>query len=178
MKLLVVEAELHDVAVVHDVVLALNASLALGASLSDGASRDEVVEADDLSLDETLLEVSVNNAGSLRCLGALRDRPRASLFRTSREIRLQAKSVEADAGELVETTLFLTRAREKFCGILLVEVDKFGLQLGVEEDRLRAGGDLRRRTLAVEARYHRVPADSDLSTGRRHAYTCRVGSIR
>ena len=32
---LVVEAELHDVAIGHDVFLALNASLALGAGLSD-----------------------------------------------------------------------------------------------------------------------------------------------
>ena len=116
-KTLVVEAERHDVAVIHDVFLALNPGLALGASLSDRARLDEIVEADDLSLDEALFEVRVDDAGRLR-------------------------------------------------------------RLGVEEDRLRAGGDLRRRTLAVEARYHRVPADSDLSTGRRHAYTCRVGSIR
>ena len=86
-KELVVEAELHDVAIGHDVFLALNASLALGASLSDGARLDEVVEADDLSLDEALFEVSVDDAGSLRRLGALRDRPGASLFRTRREIR-------------------------------------------------------------------------------------------
>src|SRR6185312_6334302 len=92
----VVEAELHHVAVLHDVVLALDASLALGAGLGDRTGLDEVVEADHLGLDEALLEVGVDDAGRLRGLPTLVDRPRARLLRARREVGLQAERVESD----------------------------------------------------------------------------------
>src|SRR5690606_30207458 len=107
-----VEAELDDVAVGHDVVLALDAGLAGGARRGDRARGDEVVERDDLRLDEALFEVGVNDSGGLRRLPALADRPGARLLRPRREVRLEAERVEADARELIESGLLLTRHRE------------------------------------------------------------------
>src|SRR6478735_11926019 len=114
----IVEAELHDVAVLHDVVLALETRLALRARLDDRARRDEVVERDDLGLDEALLEVGVDDTGRLRGLPALADRPGTSLFRTGREVGLQAERVESDARELVEARLLLARRGEQLRGVL------------------------------------------------------------
>src|ERR1700712_3766870 len=57
-----VEAELHHVAVLHHVVLALHTHLAGRAGGVHRAGLDEVVEADDLGLDEALLEVGVDDA--------------------------------------------------------------------------------------------------------------------
>ena len=75
----------------------------------------------------------MDDAGSLRRLGSLGDRPRASLFGASGEVGLQTEGVEADAGELVETGLVLAGRREQLCGILGVEVDQLGLDLRVED---------------------------------------------
>src|SRR5665811_1957352 len=61
-----VEAELDHVAVGHDVVLAFHAHLAGCLRRSHGPGRDEVIKGDDLSLDETPLEVGVDDAGRLR----------------------------------------------------------------------------------------------------------------
>jgi rRNA processing protein Gar1 len=58
---LVVEAELHHVAIIHDVILALNAGFALGASLSDRARLDEVVEADAREQFGELCGIAQNN---------------------------------------------------------------------------------------------------------------------
>ena len=62
-------------------------------SLGNRAGADEVLEADDLGLDKTLLEVGVDDAGGLRGLGALRDRPCASFLRAGGEGGLQAERV-------------------------------------------------------------------------------------
>lgn len=85
--------EFHHVTVLPHVVLALNAGLAFGTSLGNRAGADEVLEADDLGLDKTLLEVGVDDAGGLRGLGPLRDRPCASFLRASGEGGLQAERV-------------------------------------------------------------------------------------
>ena len=87
------ETERDHVAVLPHVVLALNAGLAFGTSLGNRASADEVLEADDLGLDKTLLEIGVDDAGGLRGLGPLRDRPCASFLRAGREGGLRAERV-------------------------------------------------------------------------------------
>src|SRR5262249_9495181 len=127
------EAELHDVPVLHDVVLALEAGPAGGARRCDGARGDGVVEGGDLGLDEALLEVGVGDAGGLRGLPALADRPGARLLGTGGEIGLQAERVEADARELVEARLVLAGHGEELRGLLRGEVDELGLDLRVEE---------------------------------------------
>ena len=63
------------------------------ARRGDAAERREVVVGDDLGLDEALLEVGVDDAGRLRGLPALLDRPGAHLLLTRGEIGLQAEQV-------------------------------------------------------------------------------------
>ena len=65
-----VETEVHDVSVLDDVVLALDAHLAGLADGGLGAVVDVVVVLDDLGADETLLEVGVDDTGTLRGLPA------------------------------------------------------------------------------------------------------------
>ena len=131
-----VEAELHHVAVGHHVVLALDAGLAGGARGGDGAGGDEVVERDDLGLDEALLEVGVDHAGGLRGGPALVDRPGARLLGAGGQVGLQAERVEADAGELVQAGLLLAVVGEHLAGLVGLQLDQLGLELGVEEDRV------------------------------------------
>ena len=90
----------------------------------------------------------MDDAGRLRRLGALRDRPRARFLRTRRQVGLQTERVEADAGELVETRLVLTRGCQQLGGILGVEVDQLGLDLGIQEDGLRRRDERRELRLA------------------------------
>src|SRR5690606_33460227 len=59
------ETKFHHVAVLHDVVLALHACLAARTRLGGRAGFNEVVKRSDLGLDETLLEVGVDDAGRL-----------------------------------------------------------------------------------------------------------------
>src|SRR3954454_14720919 len=75
-----VEAELRHVAVGHHVVLALDAHPSRGAGGGHGPGGDQVVVRDDLGLDEAALEVSVDDARSLRGGEPLADRPRARLL--------------------------------------------------------------------------------------------------
>ena len=71
---LVIETELHDVAVLHNVVLTFLADLAVVAGLGHGAGGIKVLEGDDLGLDEALLEVGVDNACLLYTSPSPRDR--------------------------------------------------------------------------------------------------------
>ena len=75
-KGLVREPEFHDVAVLYDVVLAFHADLAGGLRGGHGTGREKVVIGDDLSLDETPLEVGMDDAGGLRRRGTLAHRHR------------------------------------------------------------------------------------------------------
>jgi hypothetical protein len=125
--------ELDDVAILHDVLLALDARPTLGTSLGYRTGLDEVVEADDLRLDEALLEVGVDDARRLRRLGTLRNGPGARLLRPGGEVGLQSERVEADAGELVEPALLLAGRLEQLGGVGGVEVDELALELRVEE---------------------------------------------
>jgi hypothetical protein len=72
--------KLDHVAILHDVVLALHAGLALGARHGHRPGLDQVVGRDDLGLDEALLEVGVDDTGSLRGGPAFMDRLGAGFF--------------------------------------------------------------------------------------------------
>src|SRR5256885_5550323 len=100
-----VEKEVHDVAVLDDVLLPFHTQDAFGAGSRFRAVREELVPADHLRLDETALEVGVDDAGRLRGLGSLADDPGAAFVFAGREIALQAEQVESRADELVEARL-------------------------------------------------------------------------
>ena len=102
------------------------------------AGGDEVVEGDDLGLDEAALEVGVDDTGGLGSGRALADRPGAGLLGAGGQVGLQPEGVEADPGEHVEPGLLDPHLGEHLPGlVLVVELDQLGLELGVEEDRLR-----------------------------------------
>src|SRR5258708_2392077 len=73
-------------------------------------------------LDEALLEIGMDAAGSLRGGGALLDRPGAGLFRADGEIGHQAQQLVAGADHAVEARLFEAKTVEEFL-LLLVGQD-------------------------------------------------------
>jgi len=66
----------HDVAVLNDIILTLDGELACLADSSLRSVLDVVVILDYLGADESLLEVGVDDAGTLRSLPSLRLLPR------------------------------------------------------------------------------------------------------
>ena len=128
--------ELHHVAVGHDVVLALHAHPAVGAGLGHAPVLHEVVVADDLGLDETALEVGVDDAGGLRGGPPLADRPGPRLLLPRRQVGLEPERVEAHARQLVQPRLGLPALVQHFGGLVGLELDELGLELRVEEHGL------------------------------------------
>src|SRR5215472_15063586 len=84
-----VKAKLDDVAVTHDVFLALDPGLARRPGRRDRARRHQVIERHNLGLDETALDVGVNDTRGLRRASAGRDRPGPRLFRARGQERGQ-----------------------------------------------------------------------------------------
>ena len=69
---LFVHPEVSDIAVLHDVFLLFQAHFTGPLGLRFAARLDEVVEADDLSPDEPLLQIGMNDAGCFPGRGSLR----------------------------------------------------------------------------------------------------------
>ena len=85
-----IKPEVHDVAVLNDVCLTLDAHL---ASLADGGFRailDIIVVLDDLGADEALLEVTVDDAGTLWSLHTLAISPGLHFHWAGSNVGLQA----------------------------------------------------------------------------------------
>ena len=81
-----VEAEEQHVAVLHDIFLAFVTRLAgfLGGNFA--AQANEIIVGNGLGANEAAFEIGVDDAGGLRRLGALVDRPGARLLGADREI--------------------------------------------------------------------------------------------
>ena len=77
--------EKDNITVLNDVVLALGHDLALGLDLSLSAKLLERLVVVDDDLNESLLEVTVDDTSGLRRLGTVADGPHADLIRTSSE---------------------------------------------------------------------------------------------
>src|SRR5271166_4832235 len=75
------EAEVHHVALGDDIVLAFEPELAGFARARFAAKGRVVVVSDGLGPDEAALEIAMDDAGGLGCLGALLDGPGARLPR-------------------------------------------------------------------------------------------------
>ena len=82
-----------DVSVLDNVVLALGHNLSLGLDLGFRLQLLEEVEVVNNALDESLLEVTVNDTGSLRGLGTVTDGPLADLVGTSGEETAKVESL-------------------------------------------------------------------------------------
>src|SRR5262245_28761055 len=79
------DPEVDDVAIAHHVLLAFDGELARFTALRLSAELHVILPPDDLGFDESLFEVSVNHACSLRSPRALEGRPRFHLFLPCRE---------------------------------------------------------------------------------------------
>ena len=96
---------MHDVAILHDVVLALDGQFAGLADGGLGAVLQVVVVLDDLSAYKTLLEVGVDDAGTLRSLPALLVSPGLHLHFAGGDERLEIQQGVGFLDEPVDAAL-------------------------------------------------------------------------
>ena len=85
---------MHNVAVLNDIFFALDANLSGFAALAFAAKCNIVVILDNLGADEALLEVGMDDAGTLRGFTALDVRPRLNLLRSGSEIRFEVEKMK------------------------------------------------------------------------------------
>ena len=96
---------MHDVSVLHHVVLTFHTHL---AGFADGGFRtvlDVVLILDDLRADEALLEVRVDDAGTLWCLPSAAERPGLHFHLARRDEGLQREQVVDGLDEAIATAL-------------------------------------------------------------------------
>ncbi len=110
-----VEQELDHITIVDNVLLALGALQTLGL---DGGIIEvvgfQIAVANDAGTDEAALEIAVDLAGSLRCLGALADGPCAALLLAVGQEGDQAQQIIAGSDEVcVQTTGFNAHFSQK-----------------------------------------------------------------
>src|SRR3954470_16701574 len=104
-RLLVREPEMQDIAIRDDIILAFEPQLAGIARAGFALERHVIRIGDRLGPDKTLLEIGMDHARRLRCLGALRDRPGASLLRSHCEVGEQAQELVPGADDAVQPRL-------------------------------------------------------------------------
>src|SRR5947209_3202985 len=127
-----VEEEVHNVAVLHDVLLSFHSEDALPAGSCLRAVREQIVPADHLRLDESALEVRVDDAGRLRRSGAFADHPGAAFVLPRGEVALQAEEVETGPDELVETRLGEAEVGEELLSLLFGKLLDLRLDLAAD----------------------------------------------
>ena len=128
-----VEAEVHDVAVLNDVVLALDGQL---ASLADSGLRavlQVVVVLDDFGADKALLEVCVDDAGTLGSLPALLIGPRLYLHLASRDESLEVQQGVGLLDEAVHAALLQALLLEEHL-LVLIAFQFSNILLGLSGD--------------------------------------------
>ena len=115
---------MHDITVLHDVILTFDAHLAGFANGCFRAIADVIVVLDDLSTDETLLEVGVNDAGTLWSLPATLVGPSLYFHLSGRDKGLEIQQFVGLFDEAVDATLLQTQLFEEELLVLV------GLQFG------------------------------------------------
>ena len=113
---------MHDVAILHHIVLALDTHLACLANSSLRTILDIVVIFDNLSTDEALFEVGVDNTSTLRSLPAFLIRPGLHLHLTSSDESLEVQQGISLLDEAVHTTLLQSQFFEEH-QLVLVAVE-------------------------------------------------------
>src|SRR5690606_33693568 len=132
-----VEPELDHVVGTHHVGLALRPDEARGTGRLPGSGLDEPLVADHLGGDEAPLEVGVDNPRRFGGSGAAADRPRPRLLGAGGEEALQTQGSIRGADHMVEAGLFETGRLEQLVAVRGIEPGELGLELGVDEERLR-----------------------------------------
>ena len=104
---------MHDVAILHHIFLTFNTHLTCLADSSLRAILDIVVVLDDLSTDKALLEIGMDDTGTLRSLPAFFISPGLHLHLTSGDERLKVQQGLGLLDQTVYTTLFQTQFLEE-----------------------------------------------------------------
>ena len=126
-----IKAEVHDVAVLHYVFLSFNAEL---ASFLDSGFRfvlHVVVVLDDLCADESLLEVGVDDSGTLWGFPSLLECPCLYLHLACRDECLEIEQSVCLLDETVDTALFQSEFfEEELLVLVAVEASYVLFRLG------------------------------------------------
>jgi hypothetical protein len=131
----------QDIAVLDDVFLTLGHNLALGLDLGLVTELLQGVVVEDESLDEGLLEIGMNDTGSLRRLGASSDGPLSNLIRSNSEEAAKLKGLAHLKNDL---------GQDRFGTNVLLLLLSLSLGLKLSETRLIRDGDGDKRvTLGV-----------------------------
>jgi len=123
--------EQDNITILDDVVLALGHDLALSLDLGLGAELLEHGVVVDDTLNESLLKVTVDDTGGLRCLGAVAEGPLTDFVGTSGEEGAKVKSLAHGDDDLGESRL---------CSKLLALLRDLGIGLETGETFLKGDG--------------------------------------
>ena len=123
--------EEDNVTILKDVVLTLGHDLALSLELGFRAKLLEHAVVVDDTLDEGLLEVTVNDTGSLRCLGAVADGPLTNLVGTSGEEGAKVEGLAHGDNDL---------RKGRLCSNLLALLSDLLVRLEARETLLKSNG--------------------------------------
>ena len=124
---------MHDVAVLHYIILALDRELASLAHSSLRTVLHVVVVLDYLGADEALLEVGVDDAGTLRSLPALVVCPRLHLHLAGGDECLQVEQVVSLLDETVHAALLKAQLLKEHL-LVLVSLERCDVLLGLRSD--------------------------------------------
>ena len=121
---------MHDVAILHDILLAFHREFSCLAHSSLGAIFDVVVVLDDLGTDEALLEVCVDDPGTLRSLPALVIGPRLHLHLACRDEGFEIKQCISRLDEACHARFLKADLGEEHLTVLIgVQLRDVGLSL-------------------------------------------------
>src|ERR1700733_9744042 len=136
--ILVVEPEMHHVAVGDDVFLAFQTQLSSVARAGLATERHVIGVSNRFGANEALLEIRMNDAGGRRRLGAAMDCPGTRLLRPDREISDEVEQLVAGADQAIEAGLFKTQRIEEILALLARQRRDLRFDLGRNHHRDRA----------------------------------------
>ena len=111
---LYIEAEENHVSVGDDVFLAFTADKTFFLGGIHVAAGDQIIKCHDLRANESALEIAVNFACCLRCLGTAADRPGAYFLRAGSQIADQTEQGIARLDQTVQAALFNAEFCQEF----------------------------------------------------------------
>ena len=136
--LLYVKSEENDIAVPDDVLLALDSYKAFISGRGVGTRIEKFLIVNDLSLDETALEIRMDLARRLRGLAADRDRPRPRLILAGRQIAHKAEQLIGSGDQLLETGLFDAKVGKELLLLLVIKLSDLLLDLSRDDEHFIA----------------------------------------
>ena len=103
---LYVKAEQNHISVLYHIILAFHSDNTFFTRCSEASVVQKILVVDNFRLDKASLEVRMNLAGCLRCLGSLLDRPCTALILACRQKADQTENTVACRHQLVQSAGF------------------------------------------------------------------------